>query len=285
MPSRIINACKQDSIALLSKCDITKRDIWGRKAFYYAVLWSAHSCILWLHRQGQDLYEHNEVKGNQEDLIDTSLRTKKLETVQIVCELWRRPLILGRYLDAISRNKAEILHYFITRFGIRNIKGLERVICKRATVAHYSIIMNAQVCMSLLEALRYTLTYGKQKEFMYLMSYIRTGEQLNAIFTTGGHSTINLLAIATVTGNYRATEKLLKKGADPTVLINNSKHETMTTLHTVCNNRYKDEDISVITRIVRLLFSYMDKEHRNAEGIRPVEFAQERSNDQIVSLF
>jgi ankyrin repeat protein len=201
-----------------------------------------------------------------------------------VCELWKRPLKLGKYLDGIFSKNTEILTYFIKRFGISSIKGLERIICRKATVSHYHVIMDKQICMSLLEALRFTLTYGKQKEFLFLMRHIRCGEQLNAIFTTEGHSTINLLAIASVTGNYVACEKLLKAGADPTVLINNSKYETMTTLHTICNNKYKERDLKVTLKIIRLLKLNMDPKSKNAEGIMALDFAKERSNTEICNL-
>uniref|UniRef100_A0A6C0J9G5 Ankyrin repeat protein n=1 Tax=viral metagenome TaxID=1070528 RepID=A0A6C0J9G5_9ZZZZ len=286
MSLKIINACKLDSISSLKKCNLIK-DMWGRHPLYYAVINNSYLNILWLYQKGHDLYQINTIKGNKEDLITTALRTKNIYTIKTVCDLWERPINPSLYFTRLLMKSqgSEELEYFLSRFKIFTIKGLERLICKKAKVKHYKIFHRLHICFSLLESLRYCLTYRRNQEFLYLVNYIRCPEQLNAIFTTGGHSTINLLSIAIVTVNIKASKILLKHGTNPSILISNSNRESMTSLHVIANTIFKTEEISSIEYIIRLLLCYIDINKTNAEGLTAYEFAKYKNNKIIISLF
>lgn len=284
MPSKTVNACKKDSVTLIAQAtEPNTCDTWERYPLYYAIKYNAHAIFYHLLKNGADLYAVNYVGGKAEDLMITALKTKNKDTITAVIQKWK-DFDFSLYLDYIFVRDITVLNAIIETITLRSIKGLERQFCQKATIVHYKLLISHKVCFSLQQALRYTLTYGKKNVFKYLLSRISSPEQLNCLYTTYGRSNINLLSIAAINGNYDILSLLLSSGANPKVLTYNSRHETMTTLHAICNHRYPNTLIQRghIIKCINILLKYVDVDILNTNGQTPLMFARRYSNEEIV---
>lgn len=298
MHSKIISVCKennlQEFIRITSQEGINHLDEWGRSPLYYALRYNAETIVHYAISDGSDLFTKNFCGSDrtQIDNISVAIRLGSSELEYMLEHIDKLDLStrLTEYIPFILRfdsTERMIFPLFVRYLCIKSIKNMEALFCRYAKPFHYHYCKQESICFDYQNALKYTALYRKYSCFISLLDYIEYAEQLDHLYVNNGNQTseVNLLTICARQGFYKGVKELLKRGADPYILMTN-KGEVLNILMMVMStaNYFEESEHrkKLILKSIQLFATKLNVNYQNTTGLSALMIACQKGNINYV---